>query len=95
MLPDWLKEVKNSYLDYEEAQELLSQEDTKLTHFKLNEGLIWYKNRVYVGKGNEVRKKVLGEFHSSARGGREFLLHIIDFLESCTGLNRKRVCKIF
>jgi hypothetical protein len=59
-VPDWLKEVKNSYLDYEEAQELLStlsQEDTKLTHLKLHEGWI-------CGLGNEVRKKVLGEFHS-------------------------------
>jgi hypothetical protein len=56
-LPDWLKEVKKSYLYYEEAQELLSQEDTKLTHLKLNEGLIWYKNRVYVGKGNSQSTK--------------------------------------
>jgi hypothetical protein len=66
LVPDCLKMVKDSYLGDQEAQELMqtiNRNPNLSGNLKLHDGLIWYKDRVDIGIGNNLKSKVLEESH--------------------------------
>ena len=70
--PDWVQEVINSYATDATSQELLSQlaivsPDSK--GYSLEEGLIKYKGRLWIGNNSALQTKLISAMHSSAVGG--------------------------
>lgn len=70
--PDWAQEVINSYSTDPNAQELLAQlailsPDSK--GHSLEEGLIRYKGRLWIGNNSALQTKLISAMHSSAVGG--------------------------
>lgn len=70
--PSWLEEVVASYAADQQVQEII----TKLTvqagtvpHFTFTNGLLRYKNRVWIGKVPSLQTKLMAAFHDSAVGG--------------------------
>ncbi len=44
-------------------------------HYTYNQGVLRYKDRIYVGKTGELRERLVKLFHSSTIGGHSGLLH--------------------
>jgi hypothetical protein len=71
-VPSWLHDIKVSYESDTRAKELL----TKLAvsqhaepHFSLQQGLLRYKGRIWIGDAATLQHKIIEAFHSSAVGG--------------------------
>jgi hypothetical protein len=71
-VPLWLEEIKDSYATDSKCQSLLS----KLTvspdadpHFKLQQGLLRYKGRIWVGPNAVLQHKIIEALHDSPVGG--------------------------
>ena len=69
--PTWLAEVQHAYLSDEVASKLLTTLSTSspVGHYKLVDGLIKYKDRIWVGNSTTLHSKILHALHSSAIGG--------------------------
>jgi len=68
--PLWLQEVQASYIDPQSVQLLAGLSVSSPQGFyTLQEGLIWYKNRIWVGYDVQLQTKILVALHSSAIGG--------------------------
>jgi transposase InsO family protein len=70
--PDWAQEVINSYATDVKAQELLVQLAVLSPNSKgyaLEEGLIRYKGRLFIGNNSALQTKLISAMHSSAVGG--------------------------
>jgi len=68
----WLDAVVHSYQDDAAASRLLSQLATQpdlVPHFKMVQGVIRYRDRVWLGSSNTTEQNVLTAFHSSPMGG--------------------------
>jgi hypothetical protein len=72
VVPVWIQEVVNSYQHDSEATALLQRlvvmspdEDG----FTLSDGIIRYKNRIWVGPNSALQTKLISAFHASALGG--------------------------
>ena len=70
--PQWFEEVIASYAQDASAQELI----TKLTvqanavpHFTLRDGVLRYKNRIWVGQDTEFKLKLISAVHTSPNDG--------------------------
>lgn len=69
---EWLTGVKNSYIGDPDSSKLLQklaqdvQQDPK---FSITEGIIKFKNRLYIGAATELRYTLLHTFHNSVIGG--------------------------
>lgn len=63
--------MQHAYLQDEEASKLLSELslNSPAGHYKLIDGLIKYKDRIWIGNATSSHLKVLGALHSSAIGG--------------------------
>jgi ribonuclease HI len=68
----WLEEVVATYAEDQQVQDII----TKLTvqagsvpNFTFNNGLLRYKNRVWIGKVPALQTKLMAAFHDSAVGG--------------------------
>lgn len=66
-VPRWLEEVKTGYAQDQQCSKILAdaavQEPAK-GPFRVQDGLIRYKGRVWIGNNPAVQKKVLEELHS-------------------------------
>ena len=74
--PAWLLEVLQSYDSDPVTQELLAKLlDTSVSppNYTLQDGLIRYKGRIWVGKDDVVRSKLVQAMHASAVGGHSGL----------------------
>lgn len=69
--PIWLEEVVRGYQNDEEAQQLITTLalGKPIANFTLKDGLLRYKNRVWLGHNTELQNKVLNALHSAAIGG--------------------------
>jgi hypothetical protein len=70
--PQWLDEVRQSYVSDAAAQELyrkLSSSTVVIPHFTLADGLIRYKGRLWIGADSALQSKLLQAMHSTAIGG--------------------------
>ena len=72
IIPEWTEDVLQSYQGDKDSDKLLKKVavDTEETpKFSTHNGLLKYKNIIYVGASTEFRKQLLQTFHSSALGG--------------------------
>ena len=69
---DWIQEVLNTYATDSRAQDLLRQlaiQSPNATCYTLDNGLIRYKSKIWIGNNSALQTKLLVAFHSSAIGG--------------------------
>jgi hypothetical protein len=70
--PTWLVELKQSYADEPATKQLLDtliQGQVEHQHYSLQNGLILFKNRIYLGPQCILKQKVLSLIHDSPLGG--------------------------
>uniref|UniRef100_A0A2N9FC87 RNA-directed DNA polymerase n=1 Tax=Fagus sylvatica TaxID=28930 RepID=A0A2N9FC87_FAGSY len=68
--PTWLSELKQSYADDPATKQLLGTlVQGQVKHYSLQNGLILFKNRIYLGPQCNLRQKVLSLIHDSPLGG--------------------------
>jgi hypothetical protein len=70
--PHWLQEVLQSYETDPVAQELLvklSDASGVTPHYTLQDGIIRYKGRLWIGNDVTLRRRLLEAMHASAVGG--------------------------
>lgn len=70
--PDWMQEVLHSYATDPNAQKLLSQlaiTSPNIAGYSLDNGIIRYKNKLWIAQNSALQTKLIVAFHSSAIGG--------------------------
>jgi hypothetical protein len=70
--PVWLQEVLNSYVTDPQAQQLiirLSITNPDSEGYSLDQGLIKYKNKVWIGNNSALQTKLISALHASAIRG--------------------------
>lgn len=69
--PAWLQKVTDGYTAHPETKELLSalSLQSPLGHFSLKDGLIRFKNRVWVAHNVEAQNSIIQALHASPVGG--------------------------
>lgn len=69
--PQWLQEIASSYTSHEKSAQLFSELliSTQVGHFKLQNGIIIYKGRIWLGYNSSLQSKVLAALHTSPVGG--------------------------
>jgi hypothetical protein len=70
--PQWVQEVLNSYATDSHAQQLLAQLSISSPDdkgYSLQQGLIKYKNRLWIGANTALQTKLIAACHSSPIGG--------------------------
>jgi len=68
----WVQELLNSYVTDSQAQQLLAQlaiHSPDSHGFSLDNGLIKYKNKLWVAQNSVMQTKIIAAFHDSAIGG--------------------------
>jgi hypothetical protein len=64
--------VASSYMQDKIAQELITKlvvDSTAVPHYSWKDGILRYKNRIWVGADLDLQQKLLAAFHCSAVGG--------------------------
>jgi hypothetical protein len=70
--PKWISQVVNSYGQDSKATELIEKlvvDQLVVPNCTLQNGLLRYKNRIWVGQDEALRTKIIQALHSSAIGG--------------------------
>ena len=70
--PQWLQAVINSYVTDARAQDLLAQlavHSPNAQGYSLDQGLIRYHGRIWVGTNSAVQTQIINALHASAIGG--------------------------
>jgi hypothetical protein len=71
--PQWLEAVVESYASDAQARDLITklslQGDSVPHYFSLHNGVLRYKNRVWIGQDNNLHLQIITAMHSSALGG--------------------------
>lgn len=71
-VPMWIQEVVQGYDKDEFSSQLLTElavQPTTREHFSLQNGLLRYKGRVWVGDNSELQHKLIVEMHDNPVGG--------------------------
>ena len=69
---DWIHEAMDEWKNDEKIWTFIQklQQDPRASNtFRWKDDLLWYKDRLYLGKSSQLKQKVLFEFHSSPIGG--------------------------
>lgn len=69
---EWLQDIRNSYMQDPDSSKLLSklaQDVQENSNFSLTDGILKFKNRLYIGAATDFRQTLLHTFHNSAIGG--------------------------
>ncbi|KAJ1703813.1 hypothetical protein LUZ63_003592 [Rhynchospora breviuscula] len=77
LIPQWVEELKSSYIGDEWAQELQNKwenEELDKDKYSFQQGLFRYKNRLCVGATNGWRIRLVREVHSTCIGGHSGVL---------------------
>ena len=70
--PQWCNDITRGYATDTQAQRLLSKLATSQTtadSFSLSDGLIRFKNKIWVGNNSTIQQQIIQAFHSSPLGG--------------------------
>jgi hypothetical protein len=70
--PAWIAAVIESYSTDDYAQQILQKlavDSGAVAHFTLVQGVLRYKNRIWVGHDTELRQQLISAFHDSPQGG--------------------------
>lgn len=72
VVPTWVQEVLTSYEHDEAVKEMiriLLIDAVAKPHYSLQEGLLYYKGRLYIGQDSKLKDQLLNNAHNSALGG--------------------------
>jgi hypothetical protein len=72
VIPIWIQEVINSYVEDPDAQKLLQELSLVSPNsegYTLSQGLIRFKKKVWVGANSALQTKIIFAFHASPIGG--------------------------
>lgn len=75
--PLWMQELLSSYEgdgDAEEAILLHTAAPYDVSYFSVQGGVVRYKGKLYIGRGNDFRSKVIKAMHESVDGGHSGVL---------------------
>lgn len=69
--PLWLQDIQNAYTEDEGSTKLLAELSisSPVGRYTLRQGLIYYKDRIWIGHSKSLQDKILLALHSSAIGG--------------------------
>jgi hypothetical protein len=70
--PTWVQKIQEGYQGGSKAQELLTTlavSPDAIPHYTLKDGLLCYKNRIWLGTNEQLHQQVLQALHCSAIGG--------------------------
>ena len=70
--PQWLSEVAASYETDSHAQQLIDKlvvDPATVQHFSFRDGLLRYKQRVWIGNNPELQTRIIAALHDSVVGG--------------------------
>lgn len=73
--PVWLQDIQAGYQQDHQALQLLTELSVQspLGFYTLQDGLIRYKGRVWIGSNSALQAKILSSLHNSAVGGHSGL----------------------
>ncbi|KAJ4811165.1 polyprotein [Rhynchospora pubera] len=77
IVPRWVDELKQSYENdvwLEKTKERLDKREVDSTKYTWHQGLLRYKQRIYVGTSGQWRNKLMEEVHNSNLGGHSGVL---------------------
>ncbi|XP_026453013.1 uncharacterized protein LOC113353717 [Papaver somniferum] len=93
--PTWVQDFLLSYSQDAKADQLISQlllQANYVPHFTFKEGILRYKNRIYIGTGGNIRHHLLESLHASVVGGHSAWQHItMDFINGMPISDRKSI----
>jgi hypothetical protein len=72
MVPQWLDDIQSGYMNDPKSRDLLSKlyiDPSALNHFALQDGLIRYKGRMWLGPDVHLKRRVLSALHCLPIGG--------------------------
>ena len=74
--PVWLQELQNSYDQSPHAKQLLVELAIQPSqgHFALDQGIIRYKGKIWLGHDDQLQQNVMKALHSSPIGGHSVSL---------------------
>lgn len=70
--PSWLATVHASYVNDEQAQQLLQKlalDPAYVEHHTLDHGILRHKKRIWVGNDQQLQRQIISAFHDSPHGG--------------------------
>jgi hypothetical protein len=70
--PKWLEKVVGSYVDDAFVSDLiakLSLDNSAIPHYSWSQGLLRYKDRIWVGSNSNLQLKLIAAMHDLAVGG--------------------------
>lgn len=76
-VPLWLEDIKASYTTDAKAQDLLTKlvvSSSAAPNFTLNQGLLRYKGRLWIGADSTLHLKIIEVLHASLVGGHSGFL---------------------
>lgn len=71
-IPVWMEQVTQTYENDDKSLELLSIlsiDSNAVPHFSLSNGILRYKNKIYIGTNGQLKQQLIQNFHKSAFGG--------------------------
>jgi hypothetical protein len=72
IVPQWLSDVQFSYLQEVEAQSMITKlivDQSAVPNIALSEGLLRYKDRIWIGNDLQLQTRIVFALHCSAVGG--------------------------
>ena len=72
VVPQWCSEVVAGYTSDPQAQAYIAQlavDPSAVQHFTLQNGLLHYKNRIWLGNNKSMQQRVIQALHTSAVSG--------------------------
>jgi hypothetical protein len=72
IIPKWIEQVLLSYNGDTQCSDMinkLSVDAQAIPHFTLTNGLLRYKQRLYIGGNGDLKQQLINSFHASALGG--------------------------
>lgn len=83
--PQWCEDIVNGYQDDSQTMSLLTKvaaSATVVPHFTLENGLMKYKNRIWVGRNPAIQLKLIQLLHSSPIGGHSGVLATLKCIQA-------------
>lgn len=71
-VPTWVTEVRSSYDNDIKCKDIMAQtvvSNQAIPNYSFNNGIIRYKNKIYIGTNTALKNKLLSTFHTSELGG--------------------------
>ncbi|XP_058757922.1 uncharacterized protein LOC131631166 [Vicia villosa] len=68
-MPDLFKTLKKFYQTDAVGQNLLQRANQTTTDYSVSQGLLYYKNRIYIPELEHLRQQILSEYHKTPEGG--------------------------